>query len=130
MSGLIRDTAFGQLVRLVTRNRVFQYPEEADPTIWQKYLDAKKSANLAHHGSTEKPEEGEEPELGADVEKDKAQRALPNGDESSRSSSKTQIGDDVNAASGVKVDGEKGKDIHLVSWYGDDDPGKIELCGL
>ncbi|QIX02203.1 hypothetical protein AMS68_007720 [Peltaster fructicola] len=122
MSGLIRDTAFGQLVRLVTRNRVFQYPEEADPTIWQKYLDAKKSANLAHHGSTEKPEEGEEPELGADVEKDKAQRALPNGDESSRSSSKTQIGDDVNAASGVKVDGEKGKDIHLVSWYGDDDP--------
>lgn len=122
MSATIRDTAFGQLVRLVSGKRLFKYPEEVDPSIWTKYLDAKKSANLADHGSTEKPEQGEEPRLGANVEKEEAQRALP-GANSSRSSSRTQVGDDVNAASGVKVDGEKGKDVHLVTWYGDNDPG-------
>ena len=129
MSALIRDSAFGQIVRAVSGKRLFKYPEEIDPSIWTKYLDAQKSANLAHHGSTEKPEEGEQPSVGADVPKDEAQRQLPSGERSpnSRSSSQTQVGDDVNAVSGVKVDQEKGKDLHVISWYGPDDPGMTVL---
>lgn len=128
MSDLFRDTAFGQIVRWVTKNKVFQYPEERDPEIWTRYLDAQKSANAAKFGQTEKPEEGEDAKVGQDVDKDEAQNALPEAGQrtpNSRSSSRTQVGDDVNAVSGTKVDQEKGKDLHVIGWYGDDDPGML-----
>lgn len=127
MSDFFRDTPFGQVVRYVTRNRYFQYPEEKDPSIWTRYLDEQKSANLAKLGQTEKPEDGEAPQPGADADVQDAQQGLPQREKNSRSSSgtssQTRVDGDVNAVSGVKVDSEKGKDVHLVSWYGEDDPG-------
>ena len=34
----LRDTAFGKLVRLATRYKWMQYPEEKDPSVWTEYL--------------------------------------------------------------------------------------------
>ena len=34
----LRDTAFGKLVRLATRFKYMQYPEEKDTSLWTEYL--------------------------------------------------------------------------------------------
>lgn len=34
----IREAPFGQLLRLLTNNRVLLYPEERDPDIWYSYI--------------------------------------------------------------------------------------------
>ncbi|OAP64980.1 hypothetical protein AYL99_00952 [Fonsecaea erecta] len=56
MEDLFRDTVVGQILRLVTGRRILQYPEERDPSIWQRYLNVEKSANMAIHGSTATPQ--------------------------------------------------------------------------
>jgi DHA1 family multidrug resistance protein-like MFS transporter len=115
MMGLMRDTAFGQIVRVVSGRRYFKYPEEENHELWKKFIDTEKSANLAHHGTVDPPEDDDEK---SDADSDRRPR------EDSDSSSRTHVGEGetINEASGVKVDSEKGKDINLVSWYGPDDP--------
>jgi hypothetical protein len=113
MKGLMRDTAFGQIVRLVSGRRFFKYSEEEDHELWKQFIDEKKSANLARHGTVEPPEDDDEKEKDED---DHAPR------EDSDSSSRTHVDGQINEASGVKVDPEKGRDINLVSWYGPNDP--------
>jgi len=49
MLELIRDSAFGHCVRLVTRGKYLQYPEERDPEIWKKYVSHEKSGYAAYH---------------------------------------------------------------------------------
>ncbi|KAE8382871.1 major facilitator superfamily domain-containing protein [Aspergillus bertholletiae] len=39
----IRDTAFGKLVRIFSRNRLLQYPEEIDRSLWTKCLKTERS---------------------------------------------------------------------------------------
>lgn len=34
----LRDTAFGKLVRVFSRQRWMKYPEEQDPSVWTEYL--------------------------------------------------------------------------------------------
>lgn len=111
MSDFMRDTAFGQIVRLASGRRFFKYPEEANHDLWNQFIDEKKSANLAHHGTVEPPEDGEQIN---------GNHQTPR--EDSDSSSRTHVDEQVNEASGVRVDQEKGRDINLVSWYGPDDP--------
>jgi hypothetical protein len=65
---------------------------------------------MAHHGSVEAPEEHSEELRNA------------RGIRERESDEETQVGDDVNHASGVRVDPEKGKDKHVVDWYGPEDP--------
>ena len=57
MAELFRDTVVGQLLRLVTRRRILQYPEERDLSICERYLNKEKSANMALHGTTSRPEQ-------------------------------------------------------------------------
>ncbi|KJX93934.1 caffeine resistance protein 5 [Zymoseptoria brevis] len=126
MTELIRDTAFGHIVRFVSRGKLLQYAEERDPSIYTRYLDEKKSGYLAHHGDTNPPKDGEEPEwaaLGGARTREEKRR-------SSSRSSRTEVGDDVNHASGVKVDPEKGKNVDVVGWYGDNDTENPQNWGL
>jgi hypothetical protein len=111
--GLMRDTAFGQVVRLVSGRRFFKYSEEENHELWKSFIDSKKSANLARHGTVEPPEDDDEKEKEDD---DQTPR------EDSDSSSRTHVDGQVNEASGVKVDPEKGRDINLVTWYDENDP--------
>ncbi|KAF3059852.1 Caffeine resistance protein 5 [Daldinia childiae] len=38
MATQIRDTQFGHLVRFLSRNKVFRYPDEIDPSLWKRPL--------------------------------------------------------------------------------------------
>lgn len=38
MSFQFHTTTFGQLVRLLSGNRVFQYPDEIEPLLWKRFL--------------------------------------------------------------------------------------------
>lgn len=114
VADLIRDSPFGHIVRLVTRQKVFQYPEEKDPELWKKYVHEEKSAYMAHHGTAEPPEE-ETDEL-------KDLRGVRSREQGDGSNSERTLGEGVNEASGARVDPEKGKDKHVISWFGDEDP--------
>jgi DHA1 family multidrug resistance protein-like MFS transporter len=105
----LRDSAFGQIVRLITRNNVFQFPEERDASLCERYIDAEKLGNMAHHGTVE-----------AETEKETHVNNLA----SSRTSSSTQVDERaaVNGASQKPVDPEKGRDLNMVDWYGPEDP--------
>ena len=117
MAELIRDSAFGHCVRLITGRKYLQYPEEKDPEYWKRYISHEKSGYAAYHGSTEPPENtGEVDEL----TRAHGIRSREAGNESDGSD--RTLGDGVNEASGVRVDPEKGRDYHVVDWYGPDDP--------
>ncbi|CAI6239265.1 unnamed protein product [Periconia digitata] len=123
---LFRDSTFGQLVRLASGGRYFQYPEEKDHALLKKYVNEEKSGYMAHHGTTGPPEEGQREELSS-TRGVRAREA--DNTAGSLSSSRTQLPLDdtssetgVNGASGVKVDPEKGKDRTVIDWYGPDDP--------
>ncbi|KAK5121017.1 hypothetical protein LTR85_005801 [Meristemomyces frigidus] len=132
MTELIRDTAFGHVVRFLSRGKYLKYQEEADPSIWTRYIDEKKSGYLAHHGDTNPPEDGTDMSGigGVRTRDDQFTLEAPANRQSmarsgSDSSSRTRVGDstaNVNHASGIKIDPEKGRDLHMVSWYGPDDP--------
>lgn len=129
MTELIRDTAFGHIVRFVSRGKFLQYQEEKDPSIWTKFIDEKQSGYLAHHGTTEPPEDGKELETIGGVrtreDDEKEKRSESNG------SSQTRVGEgNINRASGVKVDAEKGKDLDVVTWYNENDPENPQNWGL
>jgi len=115
VADLIRDSPFGHIVRLVTRQKVFQYPEEKDPSLWKKYVHEEKSAHMAHHGTAESPEEDTD-ELN-NLRGVRTRDAADNSSDSSRT-----IADGYNEASGARVDPEKGKDKHVIDWYGPEDP--------
>jgi DHA1 family multidrug resistance protein-like MFS transporter len=117
MRDLIRDSAFGHLVRLATRNKYLQYPEEQDPEIWKKYVNQEKSGYAAYHGSTQAPENAHQVDELTQAHGMRSREQRNHSETSSHT-----VGDGVNEASGVRVDPEKGKDIHVIDWYGPDDP--------
>lgn len=122
MTELIRDTVFGHFLRLVTGGKVLPYEEDRDSSVWQRYVDKEKSARMADHGHTgeEEKEEGQERNNGQ-LRVDRE----PERDPTSENSSNTRAGSgDVqrNDVSGVIVDPEKGKDVNVVTWFGDNDP--------
>ncbi|KAF2428853.1 multidrug resistance protein-like protein [Tothia fuscella] len=129
MSGLFRDTLFGHIVRLVTRKRYLQYLEEKDEHAWKQYLNEEKSGHAAHHGTTE-PEEKDSDDEKEDYERhglggvrtrdnNEAQNNRHESSPDSHASSGTRT-EGYNHASGVKVDPEKGKDIHVIEFTGND----------
>ncbi|KAL4967052.1 MFS transporter [Aspergillus stella-maris] len=58
MSCFFQSTSFGQLVRLLSRNRFLKYPDEADPSLWRK---ACKQDAATSTGTPEKIDIGNEP---------------------------------------------------------------------
>ncbi|KIV86635.1 hypothetical protein PV11_02235 [Exophiala sideris] len=133
MAELFRDTVAGQFIRLITGRKILQYPEERDPSIWQKYLNVEKSANMAMHGSTDPPsaEEKERLDTDASPEDDAANLQSPDHNPhhqrrgSPAESSTTTVDNDnrlVNTLSNTKVDVEKGRNADIVDWYGPEDP--------
>ena len=105
MTELIRDTAFGHLLRLITRGRVLQYAEDIDPSLWKQYMSDEKTRRIAHHGHAE-PDE-----------------SSPGSEDSSRSHAGGN--QPINEPTGEPVDPEKGRDINVVDWFDENDP---EVC--
>jgi DHA1 family multidrug resistance protein-like MFS transporter len=140
MKELIRDSIFGQVVRVISGKRLFTYPEERDPEHWKKFINEEKSGYAAHHGikdgaiqphGEDSDDEKVEAIGGIRTRDARAEREAdtqrPHGDSTSSSTSdatrvgERQEGTQYNSASGVRVDPEKGRDLHIVDWYGPDD---------
>jgi MFS transporter, DHA1 family, multidrug resistance protein len=50
----IQGTTSGQLVRLISGNKIFQYPDEVDPSLWKKAIQqetAQPSQQIVQHNS-------------------------------------------------------------------------------
>lgn len=92
MATQIRETAFGQLTRRLSNNRWFRYPDEVDPTLWEKYLRDRESTTEEKHC-----------------------RSSPSGADASSSGPEGPAGDGPRSV-------EDGQDVYLVDWYGPDDP--------
>ena len=129
MPDIIRDSAFGQVVRLLTKNRVFQYPEEKDPSLWKRYLDREQTRNMAIYGHPIlTPEEQKEKDSQAQTPAEPASDVHTPLDESvdTLAKEKTQPieGGHImhSTLTNQRVDTEHGRDASMVSWYGDDDP--------
>lgn len=129
MKELFRDTVAGQLLRLVTGNRILQYPEEIDPSIWQRYINTEKSENMARVGSSNLPPplSKEEEEKNDDHQQ---QSASTESRHTSASSSSTNIADANNHPTKTKIDPEEGRDLDIVDWYGPTDPENPQNWGL
>ncbi|KAL9610745.1 MAG: hypothetical protein Q9167_004564 [Letrouitia subvulpina] len=93
MTTQFRDTQFGHLVRFLSGHKLFRYPDEIDPSLWKKSLQQDTSSTSSR--SPERPNASEK------------ESDTPDGDLR-----------DLNTKHVV----EDGKDIHLVDWYGPDDP--------
>ncbi|KAL8950689.1 MAG: hypothetical protein Q9222_003275 [Ikaeria aurantiellina] len=114
MAEFIRDTAFGHIVRIITRGKSLQYAEDKDPSLWRKYMSDEKTMRMAHHGNPEKETAGDAP--------------LPSSEESSR----TRAGDEqpINEPTGQPIDQEKGRDTNVVDWFDEHDPEVILIRNL
>lgn len=146
MADLIRDTAFGHLVRILSKNKYLQYQEEKDPELWKKYVDEEKSGRMAHHGTVEahgddsdteeRPvygiggvrtrEDGTTEPINPQTSKPEDSDLEKESPEDSEHSSPTRVDESepatYNEASGVKIDPEKGRDLNIVDWWGPKDP--------
>jgi len=128
MKELLRDTAFGHLLRLITRQGVLPYEEDRDPSLWKRYVDKEKSGRMAHHGhpgEEEKQEENGETDNENDSSKRRTDANRQDEESPPRNSSETRVAagePQRNDASGVPVDPERGRDVTIVTWFSEDDP--------
>ena len=128
MSDLFRDTVFGHAVRFITKARYLQFVEEKDPSIWKQYIDRNQTKNMALHGRPDDDaiEEKQERESAPVSESPSQANGNANGADRSEESSQTRAGDGEHQLSstmtGQKIDPEKGRDVTMVTWFGDDDP--------
>ncbi|PYI11074.1 MFS general substrate transporter [Aspergillus sclerotiicarbonarius CBS 121057] len=114
MSGLVHDSILGNLIRLASRGRWFQYPEEKNPALWQQYVNHDKSGRMAYTGHLEPenvPEDVPEP----DRADSGSMTRVP-------SSTWSDNGRRYQGMTGVNIDPEKGRDTVIVDWWDDHDP--------
>ncbi|OCK74224.1 MFS general substrate transporter [Lepidopterella palustris CBS 459.81] len=93
MATQFRDTQFGHLIRSVSGNKLFRYPDEIDPSLWKKSHQRDKSSTCAR---------SEEQTNASSKDFDARDTDL----------------EDVSVNDAV----EDGNDIYLIDWYGPDDP--------
>lgn len=105
----MQSTIFGQLVRWVSRNGKFKYPDEIDPSLWKNAVQQTPSQEPQHLQPSQQTEEPE--------------RTNGHIDESENGTQKGEaLNGDVekNGQSTPPKDGPH--DVLVVGWYGPDDP--------
>ena len=136
VAGLIRDSAFGHIVRLVTRNKAFQYPEERDLSVASRYYNTVKTRNLARYGKTAPPGDEsrgekqpfESPSNGtmddSQAKDEQVPPALVYSESPSLHSEQTAVDANglVRNITGTPVDPERGRDLTVIDWDGPNDP--------
>ena len=116
MAEFFRDTVIGHCIRFVTKGKYLQFAEEKDPSIWKRYLHADKTGNMARYGHVGPPADGSD--------RSTESQEKPDGSlSSSRDSSNSPL-EKLRTTNtvGQKVDQEKGRDVNIVEWFGEDDP--------
>ena len=95
MAARFRDTAFGQILRFLSGNKLFRYPDEIDLSLWEK-------SRPQGSPSTSSPSRGQ-------ADADSSTKEFDTQDIDSRHRSANHVVED-------------GQDVWLVDWYGLDDP--------
>ena len=111
MAELIRDTVFGHCVRFITKGKLLQYAEEKDPRLWKQYIDRDQTINMAIYGNPE----GTEPKDTSPSSEDSSQTRTADVGQPEHN----QLHSTITAQ---KVDTEHGRDMTMVTWFGDNDP--------
>ncbi|KAK1719501.1 multidrug resistance protein [Colletotrichum acutatum] len=113
---LLRDTAFGHVVRFVTKRKLrqFQYYENRYSEVWREYVDADKTVNVVRYGQVEPPDKEFDETNNEDAKFWRRGTSIY--------SARTRVlGDEENnKLSGTRIDPEKGKNIHLVAFLPND----------
>lgn len=102
----LRDTQFGHLVRFLSRRRYLQYPDEVDPSLWQR--------SLMHRGTGD----GREKLASADH----PDRPPVNLDHQTTDDPPASNLDSSGSGANLERVVEDGRDVYLVDWYGPNDP--------
>ena len=100
---LFRDTQFCHLVRLLSGNKLFRYPDENDPSLWEKSVFWKDTTSGQTEPGQQSSGVGRSEELETWDQIDLRQPSLNH-----------TI--------------EEGKDVYLIDWYGPDDPEVSKTC--
>ena len=122
MEDLIRDTAFGQIVRIASGRRFCRYPEEKDLCIWTKSAREKKLVSIARRSAVFPKENRRRTQ---NVAQNTGSRIHGNSDASRdffKDFSSTNTGGHLDETVNIERGLEHGHDMDLVSWYGPDDP--------
>jgi DHA1 family multidrug resistance protein-like MFS transporter len=136
MKELVRDATFGHVLRIVSRNKILLYPEDQDPSLWERYLDKDKSRNMAKYGQLDEPEKEEQDDESGESQSKEIEEESSDGEQrhtraerdnvqDSRQSSDTRVESQSQVrrtSSGVHMDPEKGREVSVITWYGDNDP--------
>jgi DHA1 family multidrug resistance protein-like MFS transporter len=127
MASVIREAAFGQLVRYLTKNKYFQYPEEkADfklPETWLRLLNDSDAATIADPEKTEQqPEQQPEPQ-GLDATSEAISRAsTQNSLPFTEARLEADEQHEIEKIKSIPIQPKKTKDgAILVDWYYTDD---------
>lgn len=111
MTTLIQDSIAGHAFRILSNGRFFKYAEERDPSLWKRFTNIEKSGRMAYHGRTDSTDipDGDTFDMDWPVSQIPS-RAWSNGSRR------------FQGLTGVRIDPEKGKDVHLVDWWDENDP--------
>jgi len=112
MNDHFRDKVFGQVVRLLSRNRLLKFPDELDPTLWKERVQ--RDATVV--SSTSEEHEGLSDHTAAGVSDGGKKRQRQGADATSLHGS----GDKHSLHQGDPSP-EKTTNFVLVDWYGPDD---------
>lgn len=132
---LFRDTALGSIIRLVTRNRFHQYPEERNPEYYiQKYgkkaqQEKKQKVEDENRRSEEAWREANPRDAALEDRNASPSNTLAGSPDRERSadgkrSTSNENGPDESREKPIHHDEERGKDVNLVG-FEPNDPGKI-----
>ncbi|CAG8950600.1 hypothetical protein HYFRA_00002809 [Hymenoscyphus fraxineus] len=125
MRDLFRDSMYGNVVRFVTRGRVFAFDEKRDAALWERFIDREKSARMDEKGvkdGTDSIASDETYDYENQKSPRKPRRSYSENDRFIPHTRTWKNAHQRNAATGVPVDPEKGEDVTIVTWYGEDDP--------
>ncbi|KAF6824290.1 multidrug resistance protein [Colletotrichum musicola] len=113
-----RDTAFGQIARLTTGNKIpqLQYEEERNPELWRAYINEAKSANAARYGQVEPPEKEDADRRSVDD----AESQITERNSFNSSTTIVSDGQEYNDVTGLVVDPERGKNVSVVDFLPND----------
>lgn len=119
MDDHFRDTVFGQVVRLLSRNRLLKFPDELDPNLWKQCVKQGHSTASSTSGEHDDGLPGSTTDhTAADDVSDGGGKGQKQGTgmTSARGSGNKQQAIHVGNPSHEKTAG-----VHLVDWYGPDD---------
>lgn len=105
MAVYLRDTQLGNLLRFLSRGRLFQYPDELDPSLWRKLVQQKGPL-----------QSGLSDEQQAPSEKSDDTNSAANG-----TLGDIESHDVKRQSSDASRTGARNRDGYLVGWYGADD---------